>query len=342
MDATTIAIDLAKHHFEAVICAGGAITHQRLTRGQFERLLRKHPPTRLVMEACGTAHHWARTARAAGHEVRLIPPHYVSAYRRRDKTDRLDCVALLEADRAYGLPSVPVKSPDQQAVQHLHRVRQQWMRDRTAHLNTLRGLLREYGHDIPLGATKVIPAVYALLEDAENGLPFSLRPTLAALCEQVRALEARVTEIERELERQAAQDPVVVRLRSVPGIGLLTATACVASCGDVQGFDSGRKFASRIGLAPKEHSSGDRRRLGRISKRGDAYLRTLFVHGARSVLCHARRPTVTDPLLLWARQLEQRVGHNKAAVALANKLARIAWAVWHDDTEYQIRPRRAA
>lgn len=342
MDATTIAIDLAKRHFEVAIAADKRIAHRRLTRGQFERLLRQHPPTRLVLEACGSAHHWARCACQVGHAVRLLPPHHVSVYRRGDKTDRRDCLALLEADRAYGLPSVPVKSPEQQALQHLHRVRQQWMRDRTAHLNTLRGILREYGHDIPLGASKVIPTVHALLEDAESGIPFSLRPTLAALCEQVRALEARVKAIERELEDQAERDPVVVRLRAIPGIGLLTSTACVASCGDVQGFKSGRRFASRIGLAPKERSSGDRRRLGRISKRGDAYLRTLFVHGARSVLRQAKRPTTTDPLLLWARQLEQRVGHNKAAVALANKLARIAWAVWHDGTEYQTRPRRAA
>jgi transposase len=202
-------------------------------------------------------------------------------------------------------------------------------------VNTLRGLLRELGIVIPEGIEKVLPQVRLLVADAESGLPDSLRGTVAAACSEIESLGERIRDVERQLEALAEQTPVVERLRSVPGIGLMTSTALVAFVGDVQRFPSGRHFASYLGLTPREYSTGLRHRLGRISKRGDSYLRLLLVHGARSVLCHAKKSTSHDRLRTWALSLQKRSRHNKAAVALANKLARIAWAVWKRDREYE-------
>jgi len=223
----------------------------------------------------------------------------------------------------------------QQVLVTLYRFRSGWLAARTAHINTLRGLLRELGLVIPVGAEKVLPQVRALIADADSGVPDALRPVLAAACEEIRALSERIKMTERQIEAIAEQTPTVARLRSVPGIGLLIATALVAFIGDVQRFPSGRHLASYLGLTPREYSSGLKRRRGRISKRGDAYLRMLLIHGARSVLCHAHKAQDHDRLRSWALRLEKRVGHNKAAVALANKLARIAWAVWKHDRNFE-------
>jgi transposase len=213
------------------------------------------------------------------------------------------------------------------------------MATRTARLNTVRDLLRELGFAIPVGARQVVPQVWALVSDADSGIPDALRPVEAA--REIGELETRIRQVERSLEAMASASDVVVRLRTVPGVGLLTATALLAFVGDVQRFPSGRHFASYLGLTPRESSSGLRRRLGRISKRGDAYLRMLLIHGARSVLCHAKKTNEHDRLRTWALDLERRVGHNKAAVALANKLARIAWAVWKNDRAFESLPKAA-
>ena len=188
---------------------------------------------------------------------------------------------------------------------------------------------------IPEGIEKVLPQVRLLVEDADSGLPDSLRHTLTDACDEIECLGARIRQAERQLEAVAEQTPVVERLRSIPGIGLMPSTALVAFVGDVRRFPSARHFASYLGLTPREYSSGLRHRLGRISKRGDSYLRLLLVHGARSVLCHAKKATTHDRLRTWALKLQSRSRHNKAAVALANKLARIAWAVWRNGGEYQ-------
>jgi transposase len=198
--------------------------------------------------------------------------------------------------------------------------------------------LREYGVDVPLGASRVVPAVHAAID----GVPAVLHSTLRGLCDEVRSFEARTKDIERELKAATLEDPVVQRLQTIPGIGLITATALVAAIPEVHRFDSARRFASWLGLTPSEHSSGMKQVLGRISKRGDAYLRTLLTHGARAVLWHAKRPGTHDHLRTWALALERRVGHNKAAIALANKLARIAWAVWTKDRDYDDVPRAIA
>jgi transposase len=250
----------------------------------------------------------------------------VRPYVLRNKTDGADAKALLEALRNHDLRAVPLKTVDQQVLAGLHRLRSAWLATRTARLNTIRGLLRELGHCIPLGASRVLPVLYSLLE--QPVLPAPLRATLLDAAHEIQALEKRLRAVEHELERLAVQDDAIVRLQTIPGVGLLTATALVAFVGDLQRFPSGRHFASYLGLTPRETSTGLKRKLGRISKRGDPYVRMLLIHGARSVLAHAKRfPPRPDRLRSWALEREKARGHNKATVALANKLARITWAV---------------
>jgi transposase len=264
----------------------------------------------------------------------------VRPYVLRNKTDRTDAKGLLEAAWNDEARPVPVKSETQQAVTALHRLRSTWLATRTARLNTVRGLLREFGIVIPLGAQHVVPALSSVLEDPDSGLPGLVRSTLAEAGREIREIEARVRSVERQLEAAAEQLPAVDLLRSIPGIGLVTATGLVATIGDVQRFPSGRHFASYLGLTPRERSTGQRRRLGAISKRGDVYLRMLLIHGARAVLCHAKTKTAPAPdrLRTWALERERLRGHNKAAVALANKLARIVWAVWQTGHAYTNAP----
>ena len=217
----------------------------------------------------------------------------------------------------------------------LHRLRSGWLGERTARINSLRGLLRELGFFIPVGRKHVLPQAWEIIQDADSALPMALRPGLGALCEEIVLLSTRIEETEAQIKALAEQIPAVARLYSVPGIGMLTATAIYAFVGDIARFPSGRHLASYIGLTPREYSSGLRRRMGRISKRGDAYLRMLLIHGARAILWHAKRMKQPDRLRAWALKLERSAGHNKAAVALANKLARIAWAVLKHDRDFE-------
>jgi transposase len=337
MDATTVAVDLAKTVFELALANAQwhLVGRQRLTRAGFTRFLAETSPTHVVMEACGTAHYWGRIAQGHGHRVTLVPPGYVRPYVRRNKTDRADAAAILEAVRSGQVPTVTVKRVEQQALVALHRVREQWMTTRTARINTLRGILREQGILLPAGARAALQSLPSVLEHAATLLPAHLRHVLADVHEEVRAIEERIAALERELASLAADDPVVIRLRTIPGIGLLTATALVGSVGHIHAFHRARQFASWLGLTPREHSSGPRRRLGGISKRGDVYLRCLLTHGARAVLvaAHRRRGAATG-LHRWALDLRERRGHNKATIAVANKLGRIVWAVWTKDVPY--------
>jgi len=329
---TTIAVDLAKSVFELAVSdrPGSVSRRRRLTRGQFSSFLADQAPATIVMEACGTAHFWGREAQRLGHQVVLLPPHAVRPYVLRNKTDGADARALLEALRNDALCSVPIKSVDQHVLTALHRMRSGWMATRTARLNAIRGLLRELGVMIPVGATRVVPTVRALCSQGD-ALPVPMRRVLCDAATEIGELETRMRELERTLEALASESDLVARLRTVPGVGLLTATALVAFVGDAARFPSGRHFASYLGLTPRESSSGLKRKLGRISKRGDPYLRMLLIHGARSVLAHAKRTRAPrDGLRAWALDRERARGHNKAAVALANKLARIAWAVWRN------------
>jgi transposase len=337
MKHTTIAVDLAKSVFEVAVSPqpGRVSERKRLSRTSFCRFFARRRAATVLLEACGSAHHWARHLEGLGHRVFLLPPHTVRPYVPRNKTDSADAKALLEAYRNAEIRPVPVKSVAQQTLAALHRLRSAWIAARTARINTVRGLLRELGVAIPVGARYVRPQLGALLEDADSPLPPAMRPSLAEASDEIRQLEDRIQTVERQLDQLARQLPVVRRLRTIPGIGLLTATALVAFVGDVQRFPSGRHFASYLGLTPRERSSGLLRRLGRISKRGDVYLRMLLIHGARAVLCRAKTLEQPDRLRAWALGIQTLRGHNKAAVALANKMARIVWAVWKREAEFQ-------
>lgn len=340
MESTTIAVDLAKSVFQVAVShhPGQVAEHERLSRARFLRFFAQRQPATVVMEACGSAHFWGRQMAQLGHRVVLLPPQYVRPYVRRDKTDRADAVALLEAYRDRSIRPVPVKSVEQQTLTALHRLRSGWLADRTARINAVRGILRELGLLLPLGARKFADHLGQLLADAEAPLADPLRDALAEACCEIRQLSERVRGVEKQLEALAAELPRVGRLRSIPGIGLLSATALVAFIGDFHRFPSSRHLASFLGLTPRERSSGLARRLGSISKRGDAYLRMLLVHGARSVLCMAERRGPGHHLAAWALRLKKRRGTNLAAVALAGKIARVAWAVATEETVFKEQP----
>ena len=344
MNATTVAVDLAKNVFEIAVAdqRWKVVEKARLTRAQFARWFDNRAVALVVMEACGTAHHWARNLRARGIEVRLLPAQYVRAYVKRNKTDAADALALLEAARASDIKAVAVKSVEQQALQGLHRLRSGWMATRTRRINTLRGFCREFGMEVPLGAVRGIAQIARLIADDQSAVPAILRTPMRLALEEIRLMEARIDQIERELATLARQSPACHALTSVPGIGLLTSTAMLAAVGDPRSFSAGRRYASFLGLTPREHSSGATRHLGRISKRGDRYIRMLLTHGARSVLRAAtvarRAGRDLDRLRAWALAVQERTNHNKATCALANKLARIAWAVWVKHEKYQSAP----
>lgn len=336
MESTTIAVDVAKNVFQVVVSRhpGKVAESHRLPRGKVLSFFAERQPAVVVLEACGSAHYWAREIGKLGHRVVLLPPSRVKPYVPRNKTDEADAKGLLEAHRNQEIRPVPAKSLAQQTLAGLHRVRSARIADRTRRLNLVRGLLRELGLTIPVGARQVVPRALLLAEPG-GAVPEPLRLEVLALCEEIRELESRIHETERQLARLAAQLPVVKRLQTIPGIGLLTATALVAFVGDVVRFPTSRHFASFLGLTPRERSSGAVRRLGRISKQGDRYLRTLLVHGARSALFAARRLPAPDRLRGWALHTLESRGHNKTVVALANKLARIAWAVWRQEMPYK-------
>lgn len=340
MSTVTIAVDLAKNVFQiAVASRGGSVRERkRLSRPQFERFWGTRESCRVVMEACSSAHFWARYLIARGFDVVLLPPHYVRPYRRRNKTDRSDCEALLEAARCAGIHPVAVKTEDQQALLALHRVRSQWLESRTARINAMRGLLREFGVTAPTGSKRFMNELHQLLASKQAMLPERVRRSVVALWQEVRDLEERIASVEDELEHVALEEPVVHALLAIPGIGVLTATALFATVANIHTFRSGRQLACWLGLTPREFSSGSRRRLGRISKQGDPYVRMLIIHGARAALNAARRAETTDKSLTqlqaWALKRARESHPNQAAVALANKLARIVWAVWHHEREF--------
>jgi transposase len=345
MHATTVAVDLAKDVFEiAIATSGGAVaTRRRLTRRQFHRFVNAlEAGTHVIFEACGTAHYWGRQCHARGAVVRLLPPHYVRPYVRRNKTDRTDAEALLEANRCGGIYPVPVKTPEQQALQSLHRLRTQWQRTRTARINTVRGVLREHGIVVPVGAHRLRAHVIAALETHGTTLPGLVVQMLDWLLDDLRAVDQRLKTVDRDLRQLSQQHPVAARLQEISGVGPLTATALVASVPHIHAFRRGRHFASWLGLTPRESSSGTRRHLGGISKRGDRYLRCLLAHGARAVLqaatVRARARQHLPRLYDWGLRLRERRGQNRAVIGVANKLARIIWAVWSRESAVPVAP----
>ena len=337
MNTTQVAVDLAKSVFEVAVSHRPGRVHEshRLSRSRFQKFFAVREPAEVLMEACGTAHHWGRTFEAMGHRVRLLPPGDVSRYRDGNKTDRADAKALLEAARNEKIDPVPVKSLDQQAIAALHRVRSGYLQTRTARINAVRGHLREFGVMIPLGASRVVPLARAALEN--DAVPAYLGEVLEEVLTEIELLADKAKAVQGSLEHLSKQMPEVRLLMTIPGIGVLTATALVSFVGDVRRFRSGRQLAAYLGLTPREFSSGSKRRLGRITKRGNSYVRMMLIHGARSALRAGKLSADPDDLCTWALGIERRKGYNVAAVALANKLARVAWRVWRDQRPFESR-----
>lgn len=337
MNTTRVGIDLAKSVFEVAVSRvpGRVEVRERLPRSRMHTFFAQHERAEIVMEACGSAHHWGRELEAMGHSVLLLHPGDVARYRDGNKTDRADAKALLEAARNEDIDRVPLKSVDQQALGAMHRLREGYLRTRTARINALRGHLREFGIVIPEGAKRVLPEARAALD--RGVVPAYLRDALEEVLAEIETLRTKAEALRAELERLADRMPEAQWLMSVPGIGVLTATAFVAFVGDVRRFRSGRDFAAYLGLTPREHSSGLSRRLGSITKRGNTYVRMMLIHGARSALRAGKVAKEPDNLRTWALAIEQRSGHNVAAVALANKLARVCWRVWRDQRPFERR-----
>ena len=334
-EITTIGLDLAKSvfHYVGLDGAGREVRKQQLKRKVLLSHFANLAPCRVGMEACAGAHDWGRRLQAQGHQVRLLPPQHVKAYVRGNKNDYNDARAIAEAASRPGLRAVPVKSVAQQDVQALHRLRAAQVAARTALGNQLRGLLAEYGIVIPQGLAALRRALPGILEDADNGLSDVFRPLLQRGQQQLAELDGHVAYYTAQLERQGRDDEAVRRLQTIPGFGPIVASAFYSLVGDGQGYRRGRDVAAALGLVPAQHSSGGKAVLLGISKRGDRYLRSLLVHGARAVVRQAAAKD--DPLSAWLNRLVATRGINKATVALANKLARIGWAVLHRHTVYQ-------
>jgi transposase len=328
-------IDLAKRSFQAygVNARGERVLSKKLSRAGLKTLLVKLSPCTVAMEACGSAHYWARTFRSYGHEVRLIAPQFVKPYVKSNKNDAADAEAICEAAQRPGMRFVPVKTVAQHDIQAIHRMRSLAVDRRTAQVNQIRGLLLEYGIEVAQGRAALTRRLPEVLEDADNGLSARFRAELGELAEELRHLDARVAHYDAQIEAIAAADEQAKRLLTIPGIGVLGATALVAAVGeDPSLFQNGRGLAAWLGLVPRQHSTGGRERLLGISKRGDVYLRQLLVHGARAVLRWVERKE--DRTSCWARALQARRHTNVACVALANKMARVAYAVMTSGKPY--------
>jgi transposase len=326
-EIVTIGLDLAKTVFQVhgADSEGRPVLRKRLRRGQVLVFFASVPPCRVGLEACASAHYWARELQALGHQVRLIPPQYVKPFVKTNKNDAADAEAICEALLRPTMRFAAVKSADQQSVLMLHRSRELLVRQRTMLINALRGHCGELGLVAAQGARKVASLIEVIEDPDDCRLPPLAREALVSLVIQLGAAEERIAELEKELTAWHRCSEASQRLATIPGVGVITATALVATAGDARQFRSGRQFAAWLGLVPRQQSSGGKDRLGRISKRGDGYLRRLLVHGARIVLFWSRRRKETRSE--WLEALLARRPTNVVLVAMANKTARIVWAM---------------
>lgn len=334
MKITTAGLDTAKNvfHFVGINEHGREVKRKKLRRKELLPFLAKLEACVIVIEACGASHHWGREIQALGHEVKMLPPRAVKGYLQGNKNDFNDAAALAEAGSRERFRSIKVKSLEQQDLQSEARYRQMLTDQRTQLVNHSRGLLAEYGMTLSKGITQYRKRLPELLEDAENGLTGKFRRLLSAQYDKFLEISNELSEIEKRLSQEALTNESVKKLIQIPGIGVITATELVGKIGNGQAFRCGRELAAFFGLVPRQHSSADKQVLLGISKRGDRRLRSLLVHGARSVLIHA--PKKTDKLSRWICELIARRGKNKATVALANKLARIAWRVLRHNEDF--------
>lgn len=342
MKITTIGIDLAKNVFQVhgVDQRGKAVLKKRLRRNQVLAFFVRQAPCLIGMEACGGAHYWARKLQSQGHTVKLMAPQFVKPYVKANKTDAADAEAICEAVARPSMRFVPIKNIEQQAILSVHRARQGFVRARTAQANQIRGLLSEYGITLPQGISHVANRVPEIIENAENDLPGLFRGLLQRLVAHLRELNHQVHELEDQIETWHRANDASQKLAKIPGIGPLTASALSASIGDAKSFKNGRELAAWLGLVPRQHSSGGKPLLLGISKRGDTYLRTLMIHGARSAVRVAvNKSTPTDR---WTTGMLERRHMNVAAVARANKNARIVWALLANGRDYDADYKMAA
>lgn len=335
MQITTLGIDLAKEvfHVHGEDDHGKVVVRKRLSRKKLLAFVVKLPPCRIGMEACGGAHYWARKFRQLGHDVRLMPPQYVKPYVKTNKNDHNDAEAICEAVNRPNMRFVGIKEVAHQDIQSLHRIRSGYIQSRTRIVNQIRGLLAEYGIVVGRQVGQLRRRLPEILEDAENELTGFGRGLFADLYEELVRLDKRIAACDQQIDQIFKGSELCQRLVEVEGIGPITATALVASVSDPNVFQKGRQMSAWLGLVPKQNSTGGRTVLLGISKRGDRYLRTLLIHGARAVVSRAEGKD--DARSRWINQLKQRCGMNKACVALANKNARIVWALMVRGEKYQ-------
>jgi transposase len=336
MKISTIGIDLAKSSFQlhGVDEHGKSVLKKSLKRHQLAEFFANLPECVIGMEACGSAHHWARKFREFGHTVKLMAPQFVKPYVKTNKNDAADAEAICEAAGRPNMRFVPVKNVDQQAILALHRAREGFVKARTAQANQIRGLLAEFGIVIPQGIRHIARTLPEILEDGENGLPGIFRQLIERLGDHLKELDRQVGELEGQIQLWHRDNADSRRLAAIPGIGPLSASALVATIGDAKTFENGRQLAAWLGLVPRQHSTGGKPQLLGISKRGDSYLRTLLIHGGRAVIRVAERKP--GDAQSWLARLMGRRNKNVAAVAVANKNARMAWALLaHGSRQYE-------
>jgi len=335
MKITTLGIDLAKNVFQlhGVDTHGKVVLKKQIKRDQMATFFVNLPPCLIGMEACASAHYWARKLQAQGHTVRLMAPQFVKPYVKTNKHDAADAQAICEAVQRPSMRFVAIKQVEQQAILAVHRVRQGLVKARTAQANQIRGLLGEFGLIVPVGIRYIYERVPTVLDQACEELPVSFRELILRLLEQLKALDRQVHEMERQIQTWHRANACSRKLEKVPGIGPITASALVASIGQARHFANGRQLAAWLGLVPKQHSSGGKVNLQGISKRGDTYLRTLLIHGARAVIRAMQNKPAAQS---WLAQLLTRRHKNVAAVALANKNARIVWALLAHEREFRL------
>jgi transposase len=323
MNATTYGLDVAKRVFQMywVDAQTGEIVNRRFRRDELIGFLIQRPAGRVALEACGSGHWWARKIGALGHEVVLLHAKFIRPFVQTNKTDAADARAIWTAVHQPGMRTVAVKTEDQQAMLSLHRIRALLVKFRTMQVNQLRGLLYEFGVTFRAGRLAGLAEIRARMAELEDLLPGAMICSLQEQLKRIDGLEQEIDRLEKRISTWHKQEAACRAIAEVPGIGKLTATALVAMIGDAKAFKSGRELASFLGLVPRQCGTGGKIRLGSISKRGDPYLRTLLIHGARSVLCHAKAPTA------WQTGIQARRPANVAAVAMANKMARTAWAI---------------
>ena len=338
MNLKIIGIDLAKQVFQ--VCALSECNKVRfnkaLPRAQLLDFLRQHEPTIVAMEACASAHFWAREIAQLGHEIRLVPAQHTKAFARVGKTDAKDALAICEAALRPNIHFVPPKTVAQQDLMLLHSTREAFIQQRTATMNRLRSVAGEYGFALPKSQTKCLCALTAALEDADNDLSFVARHVLHQAVEQWRNLSVQLADIEKQLKQVSKQNDAYTKLQTVPGIGPIIASTFIASVGNGAAFAKGRHVSAWAGLVPRQQGSGGKTQLHGITKNGNRYLRKQLVHGARIVVSWAIRKPVDNPMGRWLRHLVNTRGKNKAVVAYANKMARVAWALVHYDQTFDM------